>query len=113
MDVRSIQGTLLDWIKGQGFAWVCVEDAPQKGAGFPQVILAGPHTIAQVGQDWVQNEDTGDGESTPTVVGNRELVFTVRAIDRSHSLAPAHLDKLRASLKKPSVLADFAAATSL
>jgi hypothetical protein len=110
MDVRQIQEDLVAWIRSQGLAYVRVEDAPQTGAGFPNVILAGPHVITQVGQDWVQNADTAEGESTPTVVGNRELHFSVRVIDRSHSMALSYLEKLRASLKKPSVLTALAEA---
>jgi hypothetical protein len=64
MDVRQIQEDLVAWIRSQGLAYVRVEDAPQTGAGFPNVILAGPHVITQVGQDWVQNADTAEGEST-------------------------------------------------
>jgi hypothetical protein len=65
MDVRQIQEDLVAWIRSQGLAYVRVEDAPQTGAGFPNVILAGPHVITQVGQDWVQNADTAVGGIHP------------------------------------------------
>lgn len=111
MDIAQIQEDLGTWVRSQGlvFMW---EDRPQTMLTFPRAILAGPHVITQLGQDWVQDADGPSSTSIPTVVGNRELTFTIRVVNRSqagNSLGQFWCEKLRASLKKPSVLLHFEA----
>lgn len=88
------------------------EDKPQKALTFPRAILSGPHVIQAIGQDWVQNADAAGSTSIPTVVGNRELTIGIRVVSRSqagNSTGQYWCEKLRASLKKPSVLLHFEA----
>ena len=71
-----------------------------------------PAIIAAVGQDWRTWADSVDGP-IPTVHGNRELDVTIRVVARSHTPGNdpwSACNKLRTSLKFPSVLAAFQAA---
>lgn len=111
MDIAQIQEDLETWVRSQGLPCMW-EDKPQKALTFPRVILSGPHSIVALGQDWVSNEDGPDNTSIPTVVGNREILFGLRVVNRSqagNATGQFWCEKLRASLKKPSVLLHFEA----
>ncbi len=78
-----------------------------------QVEIDEPSSIRAIGVDeqtWVDDEENGP---ICTVVGNRELDVTIRALARTHkanSSACFAIETLRLSLQKPSVLALLSAA---
>lgn len=117
MDLESIETVLLAWVKtatGMPGAW---RDKPgTMQVKLPaRIELDGPTLIEQRGQDWLIYEDDdvdpdADPTVTPTVVGNREFLVTVRSVGRSqegNSRGQYWIERLRASLKKPSVLEAF------
>lgn len=85
-----------------------------------RVELDGPHSVDQVGEDWVTYAESigaepaiPDGDMIPTVNGNRLFTVTIRVVSRQQSRngnALVLVERLRSSLKKPSTLARFQAA---
>lgn len=114
MDLASIQEAVVAWVTASLPATIPISWAGEPGtmqAKLPaRIELDGPTMIVPIGQDWLMHEDASATEVTPTVVGNRELTIVVRAIGRSsapNSRGQFWIERLRASLKKPSVLAAF------
>lgn len=113
MDITQIKADVLTWAKnvtGMPCAWA--DDPQSMQVKLPARIELEWTTLVNVGQDWLQYAENVDGDMVPTVVGNREFSVTVRAVSRSqagNSTGQFFVEKLRTSLKKPSVLGHFQA----
>lgn len=113
MDLASIQDAIRQWAAdGTGLPVSWAGEAGTMQLKMPaRIEIDGPTMIVPVGQDWLLHENEGTTKVTPTVVGNRELTVVVRAVSRSaapNNRGQFWIERLRASLKKPSVLATFA-----
>ena len=111
MNWEDIQDAIKAWLAAITGLVVVWENEPRpsilRQAGF--CILGTPTGITALGQDFVQEEVTGD-DISPVVVGQRVFTVPIRAISRSQSPANTgrtHLEKARLSLKMPSVLEHF------
>lgn len=119
MDIEAIEDALLAWVKAQTTTPTFTEGLPTAWRNKPatmqvklpaRIELDGPTLIEQRGQDWLMHEDESATQVLPTVVGNREFLVTIRAVGRSqagNSRGQYWIERLRASLKKPSVLLAF------
>jgi hypothetical protein len=112
MDIEAIEETLEAWARAQTGLPAAWRNKPATmQIKLPaRIELDGPTLIESPGQDWLMHEDASDTQVQPTVVGNREFTVTIRAVGRSqagNSRGQFWIERLRASLKKPSVLALF------
>lgn len=112
MDLATIQSTVAAWAADQsGGLPIYWQGSPQPMQLKPRVELDGPLVIEPIGQDWLLWEPAAvPGGVVSTVVGNRELTVIVRTVGRSaagNMRAQYWLERLRGSLKKPSVLEHF------
>lgn len=113
MDLELIQSAIQWWAGQQSGLPTYWVGAPQPMQLKPRIELDGPVSIEPRGQDWLMWENGSDPDNpavVPTVVGNRELTVIVRAIGRSSTgnlRAQYWLERLRASLKFPTILDHF------
>jgi hypothetical protein len=111
---EHIESALLTWAGTVTGLPAVIENRPRshllKVAGY--VVVSPPTSIKQVGEDYINNEEIEDDPTMvrPTLVARREFSVPLRVICRSQSPSKTGrywIEKLRESLKKPSVLEFF------